>query len=36
MNYPPAERYKKLAEFWRKQGRPEEQKHMLEKADAVR
>jgi archaemetzincin len=36
MNYPPAERYKKLAEFWRKQGRPEEQKRMLEKADAVR
>ncbi len=36
MNYPLAERYKKLAEFWRKQGRSEEQKLMLEKADAVR
>ena len=35
MNYAPAERYKNLAEFWRKQGRPAEQKRMLEKAKAI-
>ena len=35
MNYPPAERYKNLAEFWRKQGRTAEQNKMLEKARAV-
>lgn len=36
MNYPLADRYKNLAEFWRKQNRPDEQKRMLEKADAIR
>ncbi|MEO8573549.1 MAG: archaemetzincin [Pyrinomonadaceae bacterium] len=35
MNYSPAERYKNLAEFWRKQGRTQEQKRMLEKSQAV-
>ena len=35
MSYAPAERFKKLAEFWQKQGRPAEQKRMLEKAKAV-
>ncbi|HUR96596.1 MAG TPA: archaemetzincin [Pyrinomonadaceae bacterium] len=35
MNYPPGDRYKKLAQFWRKQGRPNEQKRMLDKAAAV-
>ena len=35
MKYPAAERYKNLAEFWRKQGRADEQKQMLEKAQAV-
>ena len=35
MNYSPAERYEHLAEFWRKQGRPDEQKRMLEKGKAV-
>jgi archaemetzincin len=36
MNYPLADRYKNLAEFWRKQNRPDEQKRMLEKANAIR
>ncbi len=35
MKYPAAERYKNLAEFWRQQGRVDEQKRMLEKAQAV-
>jgi archaemetzincin len=35
MNYPPANRYKNLAEFWRKQGRSDEQKRMLEKEAAL-
>src|SRR5215218_6833454 len=36
MKYSPVERYKNLAEFWRKQGRLGEQKLMLEKAKAIR
>lgn len=35
MKYAPAERYKNLAAFWRKQGRAVEQKRMLEKGDAA-
>ena len=35
MKYTPAERYKNLGAFWRKQGRPDEQKRMLEKAKAI-
>jgi archaemetzincin len=35
MKDPAAERYKNLAEFWRKQGRTSEQKRMLEKQGAV-
>ena len=34
MKYGTADRFSKLAEFWRKQGRPDEQKLMLEKAKA--
>lgn len=33
--YPTAVRYKNLAEFWRKQGRADEQNRMLDKARAV-
>ena len=35
MKYPLDERFKNLAEFWRKQGRASEQRLMMEKADAV-
>ena len=35
MNYPPDERYDKLAAFWRVQRRPDEQTRMQEKAKAV-
>jgi archaemetzincin len=35
MTYQPAERYRNLAEFWRKQKRPIEEKLMLEKMGAV-
>jgi archaemetzincin len=35
MNYSPVQRYKNLAEFWRKRGRTAEQNRMLEKASAV-
>lgn len=35
MNYDPVERYSRLAEFWKKNGRPEEARLMLEKANAV-
>jgi archaemetzincin len=36
MKYPPAERYENLAEFWRRQGRSDERKRMLDKANAIR
>ncbi len=35
MNYDPVERYNNLAAFWRKNGKPNEAKSMLEKARAV-
>ncbi|MEO6334672.1 MAG: archaemetzincin [Pyrinomonadaceae bacterium] len=35
MNYTPNDRYQKLAEFWRKLGRPDQQKLMLEKEKAM-
>ncbi len=35
MNYDPAERYNQLAEFWTKNGRPDEARIMREKATAV-
>ncbi len=35
MKYPMADRYKRLAEFWRKQSKFAEQKKMLERAGAV-
>ena len=35
MEYGPADRYKRLAEFWRKEKRPSEQKLMLEKMRTV-
>ena len=35
MNYDPVERYNNLAAFWKKNGRPDEAKKMLEKAKAV-
>ncbi len=35
MNYDPMERYNNLAAFWKKNGRPEEAKRMLEKAKAI-
>lgn len=35
MGYPLEERYKRLAEFWQKQGRFSEQQSMTEKADAL-
>ncbi len=35
MNYPPAHRYKSLAKFWRKRGRADDEKRMLEKGDAI-
>jgi archaemetzincin len=35
MNYDPVERYNRLAEFWKKNGRLEEANQMLEKAKAV-
>ena len=34
MKYAPADRFSKLAEFWRKQGSPDKQKLMLEKSRA--
>ena len=36
MKYSPEDRYKKLAEFWRKQGRPAEEKRSREKMEAVK
>lgn len=36
MNYPLADRYRNLAEFWRKQGRRGEETLMLEKGNAIR
>lgn len=35
MNYDPVERYNQLAEFWEKNGRPDEVRSMREKAKAV-
>ena len=35
MNYDPVERYNNLAAFWKKNGRPDEARLMLEKAKAV-
>ena len=35
MNYDPVERYKRLAEFWQKNGRADEARKMLEKANAI-
>jgi len=35
MNYAPAERYKRLAAFWRERSRTSEQNRMLEKARAI-
>jgi archaemetzincin len=35
LKYEPADRYRRLAAFWAKNGRPAEQKNMLAKADAV-
>lgn len=35
MNYDPVERYNRLAEFWKRNGRPDEARGMLEKANAV-
>ena len=35
MNYDPVERYNRLAEFWRRNGRPDEAIAMLEKANAM-
>lgn len=35
MNYPLDQRFKNLAEFWRKAGRPSEEQLMLEKAEAT-
>ena len=35
MNYEPVERYKRLSEFWKNNGRPDEARLMLEKATAV-
>ncbi len=35
MNYDPVERYNNLAAFWKKNGKPEEAKAMLEKARAI-
>lgn len=36
MKYSPGDRYKKLAEFWRKQGRATEEKRSREKMEAVK
>lgn len=36
MNYDPVERYRRIAAFWRKNNRPEEEKRVLEMAEAVR
>ena len=36
MKYDPFERYNNLATFWRKNGKPDEEKRMLELANAVR
>jgi archaemetzincin len=35
MNYPASDRYKKLAEFWRKQRRADEERRMIQKRKAV-
>jgi archaemetzincin len=36
MKYPAVERYRNLAEFWKKQARPGEEKLMLAKGEAIR
>jgi hypothetical protein len=35
MNYDPVERYNSLAAFWKKNGRSDEAKSMLDKAKAI-